>query len=166
MNIVEIRDFCFAYPDCSSKVLDQVNLSIQEGTLNVICGRSGCGKSTLLRHLKSVLMPHGTASGEILYKGKRLREIDHRTQSQEIGFVMQNPDNQIVTDKVWHELSFGLESLGYDNATIRLQGSRNGELFWNSPVVLQRSGRTVRGSETAPQSGSDHGNASVASDSG
>ena len=55
MNIVEIRDFCFAYPDCSSKVLDQVNLSIQEGTLNVICGRSGCGKSTLLRHLKSVL---------------------------------------------------------------------------------------------------------------
>ena len=98
MNIVEMRDFCFAYPDCSSKVLDQVNLSIQEGTLNVICGRSGCGKSTLLRHLKSVLMPHGTASGEILYKGKRLREIDHRTQSQEIGFVMQNPNNQIVTD--------------------------------------------------------------------
>ena len=129
MNIVEIRDFCFAYPDCSSKVLDQVNLSIQEGTLNVICGRSGCGKSTLLRHLKSVLMPHGTASGEILYKGKRLREIDHRTQSQEIGFVMQNPDNQIVTDKVWHELSFGLESLGYDNATIRLRVAEMASYF-------------------------------------
>ena len=129
MNIVEIRNFCFAYPDCSSKVLDQVNLSIQEGTLNVICGRSGCGKSTLLRHLKSVLMPHGTASGEILYKGKRLREIDHRTQSQEIGFVMQNPDNQIVTDKVWHELSFGLESLGYDNATIRLRVAEMASYF-------------------------------------
>ena len=129
MNIVEIRDFCFAYPDCSSKVLDQVNLSIQEGTLNVICGRSGCGKSTLLRHLKSVLMPHGTASGEILYKGKRLREIDHRTQSQEIGFVMQNPNNQIVTDKVWHELSFGLESLGYDNAAIRLRVAEMASYF-------------------------------------
>ena len=129
MNIVEIRNFCFAYPDCSSKVLDQVNLSIQEGTLNVICGRSGCGKSTLLRHLKSVLMPHGTSSGEILYKGKRLRETDHRTQSQEIGFVMQNPDNQIVTDKVWHELSFGLESLGYDNATIRLRVAEMASYF-------------------------------------
>ena len=112
MNIVEIRDFCFAYPDCSSKVLDQVNLSIQEGTLNVICGRSGCGKSTLLRHLKSVLMPHGTASGEILYKGKRLREIDHRTQSQEIGFVMQNPDNQIIGNIVEEDVGFGPENLG------------------------------------------------------
>ena len=112
MNIVEIRDFCFAYPDCSSKVLDQVNLSIQEGTLNVICGRSGCGKSTLLRHLKSVLMPHGTASGEILYKGKRLREIDHRTQSQEIGFVMQNPDNQIVQNVVEEDVGFGPENIG------------------------------------------------------
>ena len=112
MNIVEIRDFCFAYPDCSSKVLDQVNLSIQEGTLNVICGRSGCGKSTLLRHLKSVLMPHGTTSGEILYKGKRLREIDHRTQSQEIGFVMQNPDNQIIGTVVEEDVGFGPENMG------------------------------------------------------
>ena len=119
MNIVEIRDFCFAYPDCSSKVLDQVNLSIQEGTLNVICGRSGCGKSTLLRHLKSVLMPHGTASGEILYKGKRLREIDHRTQSQEIGFVMQNPDNQIVANVVEEDVAFAPENLGVAPEEIR-----------------------------------------------
>ena len=58
MNIVEIRNFCFAYPDCSSKVLDQVNLSIQEGTLNVICGRSGCGKSTLLRQVYLCHMAH------------------------------------------------------------------------------------------------------------
>ena len=129
MNIVEIRDFNFAYPDCSSKVLDGVNLEIKEGTLNVICGRSGCGKSTLLRHFKSVLMPHGVSSGEILYKGKELKDTDHRTQSQEIGFVMQNPDNQIVTDKVWHELSFGLESLGCDNATIRLRVAEMASYF-------------------------------------
>ena len=129
MNIVELHDFCFAYPDCSSKVLDQVNMEIQEGTLNVICGRSGCGKSTLLRHFKSVLMPHGISSGEVWFKGKRLDEVDHRTQSQEIGFVMQNPDNQIVTDKVWHELAFGLESLGYDNATIRLRVAEMASYF-------------------------------------
>ena len=129
MNIVEIHDFCFAYPDCSSKVLDQVNMEIQEGTLNVICGRSGCGKSTLLRHFKSVLMPHGVSSGRVLFKGQELEKVDHRTQSQEIGFVMQNPDNQIVTDKVWHELAFGLESLGYDNATIRLRVAEMASYF-------------------------------------
>ena len=129
MNIVEIHDFCFAYPDCSSKVLDQVNMEIQEGTLNVICGKSGCGKSTLLRHFKSVLMPHGVSSGTVLFKGEKLAEVDHRTQSQEIGFVMQNPDNQIVTDKVWHELAFGLESLGYDNETIRLRVAEMASYF-------------------------------------
>ena len=129
MNIVEIHDFCFAYPDCSSKVLDQVNMEIQEGTLNVICGRSGCGKSTLLRHFKSVLMPHGVSSGTVLFKGEKLAEVDQRTQSQEIGFVMQNPDNQIVTDKVWHELAFGLESLGYDNETIRLRVAEMASYF-------------------------------------
>ena len=105
MNIVEICDFCFAYPDSSKRVLDHTKLKIKEGTLNIICGRSGCGKSTLLRHLKSALAPYGKKQGEILYKGKSLAETDHRTQSQEIGFVMQDPDNQIVTDKVWHELS-------------------------------------------------------------
>lgn len=129
MNIVEIRNFCFTYPDRSNRVLDRVDMTIQEGTLNVICGRSGCGKSTLLRHLKSVLTPHGTSSGMILYKGRSLNETDQRTQSQEIGFVMQNPDNQIVTDKVWHELSFGLESLGYDNSTIRLRVAEMASYF-------------------------------------
>ena len=112
MNIVEIHDFCFAYPDCSSKVLDQVNMEIQEGTLNVICGRSGCGKSTLLRHFKSVLMPHGVSSGTVLFKGEKLAEVDHRTQSQEIGFVMQNPDNQIIGSVVEEDVGFGPENIG------------------------------------------------------
>ena len=121
MNLVEVKDFSFSYPECSHKVLEHVNLKIKEGTLNVVCGRSGCGKSTLLRQLKTVLAPAGNTSGQILYRGVSLKDTDHRTQSQEIGFVMQNPDNQIVTDKVWHELAFGLESLGCDNATIRLR---------------------------------------------
>ena len=63
MNIIEINNFGFAYPDSSQKVLEHVNLNIQEGTLNVICGRSGCGKSTLLRQLKTVLSPAGKAEG-------------------------------------------------------------------------------------------------------
>lgn len=144
MNLVEIKDFGFSYPESSRKVLEHVNLNIKEGTLNVIMGRSGCGKSTLLRQLKSVLAPAGEKEGEILYRNIPLEDTDHRTQSQEIGFVMQNPDNQIVTDKVWHELAFGLESLGYDNATIRLRVAEMASYFgiqkWFYKNVSELSG--------------------------
>lgn len=144
MNILEIRDFSFSYPDQEKRALTEISLDIKEGTLNVICGRSGCGKSTLLRQMKSVLAPHGEKKGMIFYKGKPLAELDHRTQSKEIGFVMQNPDNQIVTDKVWHELAFGLESLGYDNATIRLRVAEMASYFgihrWFYREVKELSG--------------------------
>ena len=144
MNLVEVKDFSFSYPECSHKVLEHVNLKIKEGTLNVVCGRSGCGKSTLLRQLKTVLAPAGNTSGQILYRGVSLKDTDHRTQSQEIGFVMQNPDDQIVTDKVWHELAFGLESLGCDNATIRLRVAEMASYFgiqqWFYKNVAELSG--------------------------
>ena len=144
MNILEIRDFSFSYPDQEKRALTEISLDIKEGTLNVICGRSGCGKSTLLRQMKSVLAPHGERKGMIFYKGKPLAELEHRTQSKEIGFVMQNPDNQIVTDKVWHELAFGLESLGYDNATIRLRVAEMASYFgihsWFYREVKELSG--------------------------
>lgn len=144
MNILEIRDFSFSYPDQEKRALTEISLDIKEGTLNVICGRSGCGKSTLLRQMKSVLAPHGEKKGMILYKGKPLAELEYRTQSKEIGFVMQNPDNQIVTDKVWHELAFGLESLGYDNATIRLRVAEMASYFgihsWFYREVKELSG--------------------------
>ena len=144
MNILELRDFSFSYPDQEKRALTEISLDIKEGTLNVICGRSGCGKSTLLRQMKSVLAPHGERKGMIFYKGKPLAELEHRTQSKEIGFVMQNPDNQIVTDKVWHELAFGLESLGYDNATIRLRVAEMASYFgihsWFYREVKELSG--------------------------
>lgn len=144
MNILEIRDFSFSYPDQEKRALTEISLDIKEGTLNVICGRSGCGKSTLLRQMKSVLAPHGERKGMIFYKGKPLAELEHRIQSKEIGFVMQNPDNQIVTDKVWHELAFGLESLGYDNATIRLRVAEMASYFgihsWFYREVKELSG--------------------------
>ena len=128
-NIIEIRDFSFSYPESGKKTLKHINMAIQEGSLNVLCGKSGCGKSTLLRQLKSVLALHGESSGEIHYNGIPLGEVDMRTQSQEIGYVLQNPENQIVTDKVWHELAFGLESLGYDTPTIRLRVAEMASYF-------------------------------------
>ena len=144
MNIIEVRDFSFTYPEQKKEALSHVNLQIKEGTLNVICGRSGCGKSTLLRQMKTVLAPHGTVKGEIVFRGQPLEAVDHRTQSSQIGFVMQNPDNQIVTDKVWHELAFGLESLGYDTEDIRLRVAEMASYFgiqrWFYKNVAELSG--------------------------
>lgn len=113
------KNVSFSYPEQEQGALKDINLSINQGEFLVICGLSGCGKSTLLRHLKTCLKPHGVLSGEILFEGKSLDDVDTRTQAQKIGFVMQSPENQVVTDKVWHELAFGLESLGYDTPTIR-----------------------------------------------
>ena len=124
--------------------LENVTLDVEEGTFNVLCGKSGCGKSTLLRQLKSDLAPYGSKSGRICYYGQNLTEIDHRQQSQEIGYVLQNPDNQIVTDKVWHELAFGLESLGYSNADIRIRVAEMASYFgiqdWFYKNVSELSG--------------------------
>ncbi|MCI5603767.1 MAG: energy-coupling factor transporter ATPase [Clostridiales bacterium] len=119
MKIFSINQLEFEYPESERKSLNNINLNIEEGEFVTLCGASGCGKSTLLRHLKSVLEPAGQRNGEILFMEKALTECDERSQAENIGFVSQNPDNQIVTDKVWHELAFGLESLGYDNEVIR-----------------------------------------------
>ncbi len=116
----EIKDLSFSYPTAKGKKsLDGVNLSIEKGEYIVLCGKSGSGKTTLLRQLKSVLAPHGKKTGDILFNGMPIEKVNQRDQSAKIGYVMQNPDDQIVTDKVWHELAFGLESLGCDQKTMR-----------------------------------------------
>ena len=113
------QDVSFSYPEQTKKALCNISFSVNQGEFLILCGPSGCGKSTLLRHLKTCLAPHGVFTGEILFKGKPLSEAGEREQAQEIGFVLQSPENQVVTDKVWHELAFGLESLGFDTPTIR-----------------------------------------------
>ena len=116
----QIKDLTFAYPTAKEKkTLDGVNLNIEKGEYIVLCGASGSGKTTLLRQLKSVLTPYGERTGEILFNGTPLEQVSQLEQSAKIGYVMQNPEEQIVTDKVWHELAFGLESLGCDQKTMR-----------------------------------------------
>lgn len=144
MEKYSIRNLNFYYPEQSEKALDNINLSINKGGFTVICGASGCGKSTLLRQLKTVLAPHGIKTGEIFFDNVPLSDLDLRRQASEIGFVSQSPDNQIVTDKVWHELAFGLESLGIDTATIRARVSEMASFFgiqnWFHKKVIELSG--------------------------
>ncbi|NLZ28172.1 MAG: ABC transporter ATP-binding protein, partial [Firmicutes bacterium] len=109
---VVIRNLTFTYPEEGTPALTDINLVVKRGEFIVLCGPSGCGKTTLLRQLKPVLTPHGIKSGNIIFEGTPMSDLSNRDAAARIGFVLQNPDNQIVTDKVWHELAFGLESLG------------------------------------------------------
>ncbi|MBO4990837.1 MAG: ATP-binding cassette domain-containing protein [Firmicutes bacterium] len=144
METFAIRNLSFSYPEQREKAIDDLTLSVRSGEFVVLCGPSGCGKSTLLRQLKTVLAPHGCRTGEILFEGTALDELDLRTQSQRIGFVQQSPENQVVTDKVWHELAFGLESLGYDTPTIRRKVAEMASFFgiqtWFYKDVTELSG--------------------------
>ncbi len=140
-----IKDLNFSYPSADGKrSLININLDIERGQYVTVCGKSGSGKTTLLKHLKSVLTPHGQRTGKVYFDGRNLEDIDLREQSSRIGYVMQNPDNQIVTDKVWHELAFGLESLGLDQKTIRLRVAEMASYFgiqgWFHKNVSELSG--------------------------
>lgn len=126
---IKIKNLIFSYPNSEKTALNDINLTINQGEFVTICGKSGCGKSTLLRHLKPILAPHGKTSGEIYFDGKSIYDLSDREQAENIGFVMQNPDNQIVTDKVWHELVFGLESLGINSAEIRSKAAEMASFF-------------------------------------
>ena len=104
-------------------------MAIEPGQFVLVCGQSGCGKTTLLRQFKSALAPHGHQSGQVLFDGVPLADVPEREQVARIGFVMQDPDAQIVTDKVWHELAFVLESLGCDERTMRLRVAEMASYF-------------------------------------
>ena len=144
MQTFTITDLSFTYPTESVPALQNVSLSIEAGSFTVLCGRSGCGKSTLLRQLKPILQPHGTQTGEILFEGKPLSSLSQRTQSARIGFVLQNLDAQLVTDKVWHELAFGLESLGLSTPVISRRVAEIASFFgiqnWFYKPVCELSG--------------------------
>ena len=144
MQTFTITDLSFTYPTESVPALQNVSLSIEAGSFTVLCGRSGCGKSTLLRQLKPILQPHGTQTGTILFEGKSLSSLSQRTQSARIGFVLQNLDAQLVTDKVWHELAFGLESLGLSTPVIRRRVAEIASFFgiqnWFYKPVCELSG--------------------------
>ena len=144
METIKLEEFSFSYPNGEKKALDCINLTIHSGAFVVICGHSGCGKSTLLRNLKPILAPHGAREGHVLFDGHEVSRLSHREQSQKIGFVLQNTEAQIVTDKVWHELAFGLENLGRLTAEIRANVAEMATFFgmqsWFHERVCDLSG--------------------------
>lgn len=144
MAHIHIQNLSFSYPGANTPALSEVNLSVAPGEYVLLCGKSGSGKTTLLRHLKTVLAPHGLRSGSVTLDGVPLEQVSPGSQAARIGFVMQDPDDQIVTDKVWHELAFGLENLGCDQKAMRLRVAEMASFFgiqdWFHREVSELSG--------------------------
>ena len=134
----------FTYPTATAPAIDIHALSFEAGSFNVICGASGSGKSTLLRTLKPTLTPHGKLTGEVLFFGESTNSLTPRDDAVNIGFVMQSPEDQVVCDKVWHELAFGLESIGRDSEYIRRRVAEMAAFFgienWFYKNVSELSG--------------------------
>lgn len=129
MECFKTEKLSFSYPNREDVTLNDISITISNGEFVTVCGESGCGKTTLLRLLKTQLSPHGVKSGNIYFMGKSLEEYSVKEQAAKIGFVLQTPDNQIVTDKVWHELAFGPEGLGLSNTEIRTRVSEMAAFF-------------------------------------
>ena len=144
MALFKIENLKFTYPECQSTAIDNVSFEVERGDFCVIAGATGSGKSTLLRLLKREIAPMGEKSGKIFFDGTNIDELDPKISSSKIGFVMQNPEHQIVTDKVWHELAFALENLGAKEEVIARRVAEMASYFgiesWYERAVCELSG--------------------------
>ena len=118
MAHLAVKDLTFTYPNCARPAIEGVTFQVEKGEFLAVCGPTGCGKSTLLRLLKRELAPLGELHGEITVDGVPQGDLSDREAACRIGYVMQRPEQQLVTDKVWHELAFGLENMGLPQPVI------------------------------------------------
>ncbi len=144
MELVSVGHLSFTYPQCTQPAVQDVSFSVQRGEFIAVCGATGSGKSTLLRMLKRELTPLGECTGTVRFGGTPLAELTARDAAAKIGFVMQKPEQQIVTDKVWHELAFGLENLGVPQPVIARRIAEMASYFgiesWYEKDVSELSG--------------------------
>ncbi len=117
MEILRLENVSFAYPQSSGRAVRDVSFSVEAGDFVTVCGPTGSGKTTLLRLLKCEIAPRGELSGKIYLEGRTFDEFTEACLASTVGFVMQSPAHQLVTDRVWHELAFSLENFNVDRST-------------------------------------------------
>ena len=129
MEILRFEDLSFTYAGADKKAIENVSFSVNKGEFVLLCGQSGCGKTTLMRLVKKQAAPSGEKQGKIFVFEKDSETLDLRESAEKIGYVLQDPDKQIVCDKVWHELAFGLENLGENSDVIRRRTAEMASYF-------------------------------------
>lgn len=103
------------------------------GAFQLLVGATGSGKTTLLRNCKPSIAPHGECAGELAVFGQPVSQLDDRQSASLVGYVSQNPENQIVCDTVWHEVAFGLENLGTPQDAMRRRVAEVAHFFGIEP---------------------------------
>lgn len=121
LEIININNVTFNYPDSEKSAIKNINLTVNEGEFILIVGPSGCGKSTLIRLLNRVIPDYygGTIEGEVYIKGKDIEFLDKKQLVESVGMVYQHPEKQIILQDVEREIAFGLENFNTDINTMK-----------------------------------------------
>lgn len=125
-------DVTFRYPGSHGDVLSGVSMAVPAGAFALLVGGTGSGKSTLLSLAKPQIAPAGDRAGQVRVFGRPVDDLDG-AEACEVGYVFQDPDNQIVCDSVWHEMSFGLENLGTPQGEMRRRVAEASYFFGMGP---------------------------------
>ena len=126
---IEVRGLSFVYPTAEVPVLEGLDWSVPQGAFALLVGGTGSGKSTLLSLLKPEITPAGELAGELRVLGESVADMDVRTSAERVGYVFQDPENQIVCETVWHEMAFGLENLGVSRDEMRRRVAETSYFF-------------------------------------
>lgn len=125
-------DVTFRYPGSHGDVLSGVSMAVPVGAFALLVGGTGSGKSTLLSLAKPQIAPAGDRAGQVRVFGRPVDDLDGAAAC-EVGYVFQDPDNQIVCDSVWHEMAFGLENLGTPQGEMRRRVAEASYFFGMGP---------------------------------
>lgn len=125
-------DVTFRYPGSHGDVLSGVSMAVPAGAFALLVGGTGSGKSTLLSLAKPQIAPAGDRAGQVRVFGRPADDLDG-AEACEVGYVFQDPDNQIVCDSVWHEMAFGLENLGTPQGEMRRRVAEASYFFGMGP---------------------------------
>lgn len=129
MPAIEVRSLSFAYPGADAAVLEGLDWSVPQGAFALLVGGTGSGKSTLLSLLKPEIAPAGERTGDMRVLGENVADMDVRASAERVGYVFQDPENQIVCETVWHEMAFGLENLGMSRDEMRRRVAETSYFF-------------------------------------
>lgn len=141
---IEVRNLSFAYPGADAAVLERLDWSVPQGAFALLVGGTGSGKSTLLSLLKPEIAPAGERTGDARVLGENVADMDVRASAERVGYVFQDPENQIVCETVWHEMAFGLENLGVSRDEMRRRVAET-SYFFGLEDWLHRDADTLSG---------------------